>query len=102
MGRRKSNKPRRPRPDRSMAEKAADAYRCGHCHSAVGWSVDEDGTGHINIHHDSGCPVLAATLSDVPDMLRAADMTGGTVITDASTGRAIGLIHLGSDEGGTS
>lgn len=91
MGRRKPNKTRRPRPDRSALAALADAYRCGHCHSAVGWTQDDFGIGHINIAHDTSCPVLIGSVSPAPDMIRAAaSIAGGTgspfVVIDGDDG----------------
>ncbi|MCZ4606267.1 hypothetical protein O3S80_21420 [Streptomyces sp. Lzd4kr] len=100
MGRIKAGKPRRNRPDHSLVEKMADAYSCGHCHSAVGWSVDEHGVGHVNVHHDTGCPVLGGTLPDAPDMLRATEGTDGIVFA-TPTGKVIAVVHPGCDEGGS-
>ncbi|WP_405492982.1 hypothetical protein [Streptomyces sp. NBC_00096] len=50
-------------------------YRCGHCASETEARTDQHGNPHLVIHHDDGCPVLAGTLSSLPDTLRA---TGST------------------------
>lgn len=90
MGRKKTNKPHRIRR-KTVAETAA-AYRCGHCHSETTYRI-ADGFGRINIAHDDGCPVLAGTVSDLPDAMRAGQATGGTVVADGSTGRTVCLLY---------
>lgn len=95
MGRRKPNKPGRERPDRTKLLKLlamADAYACGHCHSEVSLAAGGDADGFdrcLSVHHDDGCPVLSETISDVPDMLRAAETVSGVVVAEALTGRVI-------------
>lgn len=53
----------------------AASYSCGHCNSETDAWTDLYGNPHLNIAHDDGCPVLAGTLSSLPDTLRA---TGST------------------------
>jgi len=72
----------------------ADAYRCGHCRSEVSTGYDVvTGTDKVRVSHDHYRPVLTGTLSDVPDMLRAADAVGGLVIADAATGRVVATLY---------
>ncbi|WP_411076658.1 hypothetical protein [Streptomyces sp. cmx-10-25] len=47
-------------------------YQCGHCNSETTVALDANGTAHLLIHHDDGCPVLTGTLSAAPDIARAA------------------------------
>ncbi|GAA3160083.1 hypothetical protein GCM10010451_04890 [Streptomyces virens] len=97
MGRQKNKKQRRPRKDWTDLERAADAYQCGHCHSATGWAkFNNDDVGRVVIQHDDSCPVLAGTVSDLPDALRAAGATGGMVVLDAETGQHVTV--YGDDE----
>jgi len=49
----------------------AAAYACGHCNSTTELRTI-NGTTHVAIHHDDGCPVLEGTLTAAPDALRAA------------------------------
>lgn len=96
MGRRKIHKPRRDRPGRDFLDAYADAYRCGHCHSAVGWPPGEHRPlGTLRVMHDDSCPVLAGTVSDLPDAVRAAEKSGAMVVVDARTGQ-----HLTTDADG--
>lgn len=81
MGRRKINKPRRPRQDWAALEQYANAYRCGHCHSRTSAARGPDGVGRALIRHDDTCPVLDGALADLPDTLRAAEATNGMVVT---------------------
>lgn len=87
MGRNKPGKPRRTSPNRSRLTQLADAYKCGHCHSEVGFTTER-----INIRHDDGCPVLAGALSDLPDAMRAAERAGGVVVADGSTGQVLAYL----------
>ncbi|MFJ8464149.1 hypothetical protein [Streptomyces swartbergensis] len=80
MGRKKINKPRRRRKDRTALDRYAASYSCGHCHSAPSWARGPNGIGHAIVRHDDTCPVLAGSLSDLPDALRAAEATHGIVV----------------------
>ncbi|MFD6803154.1 hypothetical protein [Streptomyces cyaneofuscatus] len=48
-------------------------YRCGHCTGIVETLATDETTGamHAYVAHDDGCPVLAGTLSTIPDTFRA-------------------------------
>ncbi|MEU8849055.1 hypothetical protein AB0C70_23025 [Streptomyces sp. NPDC048564] len=80
MGRKKINKPRRPRHDWAALQQYVDAYICGHCHSRASAARGPDGHGRALIRHDDTCPVLAGALADLPDTLRAAEATHGMVV----------------------
>lgn len=81
MSRQKINKTRRIRPPK------LDDYSCSHCRSATRLDKEEaTGLHRLHIFHDRSCPVLAGTLSDIPDTLRMAKRTGGFVVMDPKTG----------------
>jgi hypothetical protein len=46
-------------------------YACGHCNSITSPRTDAEGTRHLTIEHDDGCPVLSGALSSIPDTVRA-------------------------------
>lgn len=81
----------RPSP---FASRVADAYVCGSCSSAVSAMRDSFGIEHVRVKHDESCPVLSGQLSDVPDLLRAAQKAGGVLlgVPDGDAGR------LGDDD----
>ncbi|QEU91375.1 hypothetical protein [Streptomyces kanamyceticus] len=84
-----SGDPRKRKPD-AVAQRAASAYRCGHCRSrSLGVTVDQYGINHLNIGHDPSCPVLLGTVDDAPDVLRAAAAAEGPLV-----------VVLGDFEGG--
>lgn len=75
-----SGDPRKRTPD-AAAQKAAQAYSCGHCRSkSLGVTVDQFGINHLNIGHSDTCPVLLGSIDDAPDVLRAAAAAGGPLL----------------------
>ncbi|MEU6703880.1 hypothetical protein [Streptomyces wuyuanensis] len=61
-------------PTALIAALAAN-YHCGHCDSTSELGTDAYGLQRIRVAHDPGCPVLAGTLSAIPDAIRAATGT---------------------------
>ncbi|MGW6456654.1 hypothetical protein ACWF94_12150 [Streptomyces sp. NPDC055078] len=60
--------------DRRLIARMVSNYECGHCTGRVESLTTDEKTGilHAFIEHDDGCPVLAGTLSPIPDTFRAA------------------------------
>lgn len=72
---------RRKRKPDAVAQKAAAAYSCGHCHSRIlGLTVDRHGFNRLRVGHSDSCPVLLGTVDDAPDVLRAAAVAGGPLL----------------------
>ncbi|MDX5565648.1 hypothetical protein PYK79_23190 [Streptomyces sp. ID05-04B] len=85
MGRRKPNKPRRPRTGSSIpradlitggefdARAAAAAYRCSDCHHGPAVFRQDGTTGLdvVDIPHSDSCPVRHGRVDALPDIRRA-------------------------------
>lgn len=79
----KKRRPRKPAKPPSGPPKAikdfAAKYVCSHCNSRVdGLTRDPSGIYRVAVTHDSSCPVLRGTITDMHDAVRAAVATGGT------------------------
>lgn len=74
---RKANGKHRRRKPATAARKLAQAYVCGHCSAEVlGVRRDRCGIDHIDVRHDSECPVLSGAVADTGDVFRAAAHAG--------------------------
>jgi hypothetical protein len=85
MGRRKPNKPRRPRlgsdvPRADLIEAggfdvqaAAEAYRCSDCHHGPATYRRDERTGLevVDIPHSDRCPVRRGVVDALPDIRRS-------------------------------
>jgi len=67
-----SSKKRRKTPSERVTTLAA-TYRCGHCPSDPPVLRElAPGIYRMTVGHDESCPVLNGTVSDIPDVFRAA------------------------------